>query len=149
MSQNEFFQRSSRKQPIEIRHQIIDYVPVLRLRVIFYDRISGKKLGKYQLAHSYHSQMRSSQRGFSTIDLVNVLEFGRKIEKQGMIFHIISFKDLPLHLAKFIKHKYQEWVVVTNLEENLIITCYKAQGALKRIRKKVKTLLEGEMSIQY
>jgi RNA polymerase subunit RPABC4/transcription elongation factor Spt4 len=115
--------------------------PVPVLKATFFDESPDKNVREYEIYHSHHSFARSVQRGFKAIDLLNVLEYGEQIERQGMVFHIINARNLPQDSARVFKNKWQEWVVVTNPNQSTIITCYKAKGALKRIKRKVKSLL--------
>lgn len=141
MSFHKYTSENNLQSSIVARHAVVNHLPTPVLRTTFFTADVKKKIGKYEIAHSRHSQVRSSQRGFSVSDLLNVIEFGEQIERQGMIFHIINAKNLPQSFTKFFKDKWQEWVVVTDANQSMIITCYKAHGALKRIKRKVKTLI--------
>lgn len=123
------------------RHEVVSVIPIPVLQTTFLSADSAKEIESFQITHSNHSYLRSLQRGFKTSDLLNVLEYGEQIEKQGMVFHVIIPKKLPQNLAKYFKDKMQEWVVITNLNQTQIITCYKAKGALKRLKRKVKSLI--------
>lgn len=141
MSFNKYNSTNNHPSTFEARYAVNNHLSVPVLKATFFEIGSKKKIGKYEIAHSHHSFMRSIQRGFKASDLFNVLEYGEQIEKQGMIFHIVNMRNLPQKLAKFCKDKMQEWVVITDANQTQIITCYKAKGALKRIKRKVKSLI--------
>ncbi len=134
------FHKYPKTQYLSSKHEVLSLLPLPILRATYFAD-SAQEIGAFQISHSYHSYSRSHQRGFRTSDLLNVLEYGEQIEKQGLVFHVIIPKNLPEKIAKFFKDKMKEWVVITDANQTQIITCYKAKGALKRIKRKVKSLI--------
>jgi hypothetical protein len=100
----------------------------------------GESKTKYYLKHSLHSQCRASERGITDNDIQIALDFSESIFKQGLIFHIVMDKLIPSNLPKKQVSRIKNMVIVMANDEPRIITCYKSNKALSKIRKKSKRL---------
>lgn len=89
--------------------------------------------------YSFHSAARMSQRGISPEAINACINNGEVIHKQGMKFFFIPKKRLDLLRPK-LKDKVKDLVVVTDLYEKCVITCYRNAHAPHRIKKKPKRL---------
>jgi hypothetical protein len=88
----------------------------------------------FTFLHSYHSQQRAKQRGFSKDVIKMVLCYGELIQKQGLKFYVGLEKTFPGHLNPDLQRKCSGMVII--VKDNQIITCYKNTKAMRNIRKK-------------
>ena len=89
--------------------------------------------------YSFHSAIRMSQRGISPEAINACINHGELIYKQGMKFFFIPKKRKD-RLTPKLQEKVRDLVVVTNLDEKCVITCYRNASAPHRIKKKPKRL---------
>jgi hypothetical protein len=89
--------------------------------------------------YSFHSEIRMSQRGISPEATNACIRYGEVIHKQSMKFFFITKKALDL-LSPKLQEKVRDLVVVTDLKEKCVITCYRNAHAPHRIKKKPKRL---------
>jgi len=89
--------------------------------------------------YSFHSEIRMSQRGISPEAIKACIRYGEVIHKQSMKFFFVTKKRLDL-LPPKLKEKVRDLVVVTDLNEDCVVTCYRNAHAPHRIKKKPKRL---------
>jgi len=89
-----------------------------------------------------HAKQRMCQRGIKNSSVNFVLEYGKKIYRQGYIFHVMRDKDFPSGISPAKLGYLKRLVVVTTSElQPVVVTVYRSAHALRNIRKKSKTLL--------
>ncbi|MCC5904827.1 MAG: DUF4258 domain-containing protein [Balneolaceae bacterium] len=97
---------------------------------------------KQQIQYTDHAKRRMAQRAVTKDQVILVLRHAKKIHRQGFLFHIMRDKDLPKGLDAQMCGRVKRLVVVTTpAEEPTVITAYRSQKALKRIKCKSKVLL--------
>lgn len=129
--------------PVEIQYSLSFTSENCRVPVIkesIYDGKSTKILGEFSISHSLHSYKRAKCRGFSTEDIMSVIENGELIFKQGLCFYIARKKFLPAFLDSKTIQRINNMVVITNNLGNALVTCYKSKDASAHLRKKSKVL---------
>ena len=99
------------------------------------------RYGSYHIAHTSHSRTRASQRGINDKLIPYVLEFGEFFRKQGLRFYAVAMKHLPKHMDHHLREKLNNLVVVMSGDSNDIITCYKANNAVKHVQRKASYLV--------
>lgn len=114
-------------QQIEQIHEVIDPV-------------SGQT-DQYSLRVSYHSQKRSQQRGIRPEDIAMAMTYGHLIQKQRLCYYIVKMNDLPEELSPSVRQRLKNLVVITNVDTDCLITCYKNAGGLRHIKKKHPQLM--------
>jgi hypothetical protein len=92
--------------------------------------------------YSYHSAVRMSQRGISPEAIKACIHHGEVIYKQGIRFYFIPKKYLHTLPIK-LQDKVKDLVVVTDLNGQYVITCYRNSDALHKVKKKPKRLATG------
>lgn len=88
---------------------------------------------------SRHSMLRLGQRGIKTGTVMTVIARGTAIHKQSLKFLFIPKKKMKGFTAKE-QAALSKLIVVTNKEKTEVITCYKSEKAVHKIRKKPKRL---------
>lgn len=96
---------------------------------------------KHTLSITDHARVRMSQRGIGADQLQLAIRYGKKIYRQGMVFHVMRDKDIPDMLPPGKRSRLKRLVVITSGDDGAVITVYRSAGALKNIRCKPKTLL--------
>lgn len=86
-----------------------------------------------------HSTLRAAQRGITEEMIKMTVNFGKVFYRQGLRYFICLEKNLKgiIHPSKI--EQYRNTVVILN-ESNQIVTCYKNEKAISRIRRKKKWL---------
>ena len=91
---------------------------------------------------SNHAAVRFAQRGISRRHIALVLRYGSFIRRQGFNFYFIDRS----HLVKYVLP--QEKVYVRNLIvvvsagfDSVVVTAYKEEDAVRKIRKKSKNMI--------
>lgn len=97
--------------------------------------IKGKKM-------TQHGSIRKQQRGIKDIEIETVLSLGKIIHKQGLKFFYVP-KSLILSTDLISDLSLSRLIVVTDLNQTEIITCYKHEKAIHKIKKKSKRLLKN------
>jgi hypothetical protein len=110
--------------------------PILKEQ--FFEKDTSHKVAEYRITHTLHSYSRAANRGFTAADILRVLDFGVRIYKQGYIFHYIIRKYVPSSVDSKVLERISNMVVVTDSNEEVIITCYKSRDAARHIRRKSK-----------
>ena len=110
------------------------------IKELIYDSVSDNLIGEFSINHSLHSYKRAKCRGFSTEDIMSVIEFGELIFKQGLCFYIALKRHLPEFVDSKTIDRINNMVVVTNNLGNALVTCYKSKNASTHLRKKSKEL---------
>ena len=83
-----------------------------------------------------HAKKRKSQRGIS-IRLINItLDYGKTFFRQGYIFYVLIYKNIPKSIYSKFKNKSEGTVVVC--KDQKIITVYKNKKAPSKIKRKPK-----------
>lgn len=90
------------------------------------------------ITHSRHSLMRAAQRGVSDEVIRLVVQYGRKVRKQGLQYYFGATRDFPDTLDHKLVERCNDVVVI--LKANDIVTCYKNPKGLRNIKKKRKRL---------
>jgi hypothetical protein len=98
-------------------------------------------LGEFALRHSTHSYKKARMRGFTTEELLAVIEYGDVYVKQDLCFYIARRKHLIPYLDKKLVDRLNNMVVVTNVEGDCIVTCYKSKDSSAHLKRKGKRLL--------
>lgn len=81
---------------------------------------------------SEHAKQRMAQRNISAKELEFVFQYGRKLYRGGVEIYFLAMRDLP---EKFIKYE-QRLVGTTVISHNdVIITIYRDQHALRRVKR--------------
>lgn len=88
----------------------------------------------YRIMHSHHSQKRASQRGVSDEVIRLVIQYGRKVRKQGLQYYFGATRDFPETIDHQMVEKCNDVVVI--LRGTSIVTCYRNPKGLRNIRKK-------------
>jgi hypothetical protein len=99
-----------------------------------------KVMEKYKFTHTKHSFQRCLERNIKTAQLLSVLVFGIQIQKQNLVFHVASHQCIAQCSDPSARKQLEGLVVVTDLSQSVIITCYRNKHSLKNIRKKSKHL---------
>lgn len=89
---------------------------------------------------SFHSKVRSQQRGISKDLLFLALDYSMAIFKQGLIFFAVIDKLIPDNIDHHVREKLNKLVVVVSLESNEIVTCYRTNNGIHHINRKSKRL---------
>ncbi len=115
--------------------------PYLKYGIHFQEKNKSTELYVEQdFRHTFHSFKRASQRGIMGDKIAVALEYGEHFYKQGYTYHVLGEHNIPDELQKDRK-KLQNTVVVTAIDSNLVITCYRSKNPFKHIRHKPKTLV--------
>lgn len=92
-----------------------------------------------------HATQRLSQRGIHADDIHLAIDWGLLTRKQGMQFYILTKKRIPKYVAPKHRHRLQNLVVVVGTDKDspkpVIITAYKNDKAIRKIKKKSTVLL--------
>lgn len=88
---------------------------------------------------SEHAEKRSQQRGVSQWAIGEVITYGNKIHKQGMIFHYLPKRAVEKHY-KHSKHNEFKDLVVLTCAEGVVVTVYKNADCIHKIKCKPKRL---------
>ena len=107
-----------------------------------YCKESGKS-ESYHFNLSDHSQKRSSQRGFNNQLILDVLDYGDAIFKQGVVFYVIKNNSLPANMSPNKKERLKNMVVVVSPWDAKVITCYKNKNGVKDVKRKSKRNLKA------
>jgi hypothetical protein len=102
------------------------------------DKIQKKVVGKYRFTHTKHSFQRSLERNIKSTQLLAVLVFGIQFQKQNLIFHVASHQSMANCSDSSTGKHLVGLVVVTDITQSVIITCYRNKHSLKNLRKKPK-----------
>lgn len=98
------------------------------------------------IAFTLHGMRRLQQRGISQTSVRSVLEHGEAIHRQHL-----KFFHLPKSRIRSIGLKdtdgLSNLIVITDLLQREIVTCYKSSKAVHRIKKKPKRLRKKQAAI--
>ena len=97
------------------------------------------------ITFSKHSKVRIQQRGISQESVISVITLGKKIHKQSLKFFYVpksTIKGLPIKEQECLANL----IVITDHYQSEVITCYKSQKAVHKIRKKSKRLRKTGIS---
>jgi hypothetical protein len=94
---------------------------------------------------SQHSKIRLQQRGIHQEEVQTVLHFGKVIHKQGLKFHYLPKAVIR---TKGLDHdaRLSSLIVITDRSGREVITCYKSDRGVHRIKKKSKRLYRNNQS---
>ncbi|MGM0947163.1 MAG: DUF4258 domain-containing protein [Bacteroidota bacterium] len=94
---------------------------------------------------SRHSKIRLQQRGIQLEEVKAVLKHGRVIYKQGMKFHYLPKANIREKCRQY-DPQLSSLIVITDGTGQEVITCYKSDKAVHRIKKKPKRLYRNKNS---
>ena len=92
-----------------------------------------------EIRFSLHGKARLSQRGIKEGAVLNVIQFGEIIHKQGLKFHYLP-KSKGKALGQKDLEETRDLLVITNQSRTEVITCYKNPKAVHEVKKKSKRL---------
>ncbi|MBI4946258.1 MAG: DUF4258 domain-containing protein [Bacteroidetes bacterium] len=84
-----------------------------------------------------HARKRAAQRGISIDMIVAAINYGQLIYKQGLRYYICLEKNILGILPPSLIDHYKNTVIILSTE-NELITCYKNENALSKIKRKAK-----------
>ena len=99
-----------------------------------------------QTAHytmSRHCRQRADQRGINPDAIALTLEYGRVFVRQGLIFHVLGHKEIPVWLRREREHLLHT-VVVQAADAEVLITTYRGNNPIRRIKRKSKVLFKSK-----
>lgn len=82
---------------------------------------------------TYHANIRATQRRIKTDDIDYAILHGKKIMKQGYVFHLVQNKYLESN------SKAKNLIVITDHDDN-VISMYKNENASRKIKRKLEYL---------
>lgn len=86
-----------------------------------------------------HGELRCDQRGFSRAEVAAVMESGTKIHRTGIVFYVMTKKDVMKRQQDKRRLKDLEGLtVLVSQDSGSVISVYKNKAALSTIRKKGK-----------
>ena len=88
---------------------------------------------------SRHGRVRLQQRGICPSSVMAVLAYGKTIHKQHLKFFFLP-KSLINSFGLKDEEGLSKLIVITDLEKKEVITCYKSEKAVRKIKKKPKRL---------
>lgn len=88
---------------------------------------------------SKHGKVRLDQRGISQSAVQSVIQMGTTLHRQSLMFIYVPKTKLKTLGAK-MQASVSNLIVVTNSDKTEVITCYKNEKAIHRIKKKSKRL---------
>lgn len=91
------------------------------------------RVSKYRI--SRHAARRMAQRNLSVGDVALVLRFGRKEHRTGVKFFFLGERDVPPGQERELERLVGTTVVAA---DECILTVYRNERALARIRRKLK-----------
>lgn len=91
------------------------------------------QINKYRI--SKHAARRMAQRNLSVGDVALVLRFGRKEHRTGVKFFFLGERDVPPGQERGLERLVGTTVVAA---EECILTVYRNEKALARIKRKLK-----------
>lgn len=91
------------------------------------------RVSKYRI--SRHAARRMAQRNLCVGDVALVLRLGRREYRTGVKFFFLGERDVPPGLERELKRLVGTTVVAA---DECILTVYRDEGALSRIRRKLK-----------
>jgi hypothetical protein len=94
---------------------------------------------QFQPKPSYHGMIRMDQRGISKSAVQKVIDKGRIIHKQSLKFFYVP-KSQTRDWSPGDQDAVLDLVVITDLNVQEIITCYRNAEAVHQIKKKPKRL---------
>ena len=99
-----------------------------------------------EIQYSQHGMLRMHQRGIALSTVELVIRYGKVIHKQGLTFHYIP-RAVQKSLSKTEQEAVNNLVVITGSEGSCLVSCYKNEKALIRIRKKTKWLCKPAQAL--
>ena len=94
---------------------------------------------QHRLNYSKHADIRVSQRGVSKRTIRTLVRNGDVIRKQGLRYYYMTNNELK-YFDKELQGEMRNLVVLMAGDSDTVITCYKNEKALKRIKLKSKRL---------
>jgi len=105
-----------------------------------------KTLREYtSIQFSRHGKVRLDQRGISQSAVLSVIQLGTTLYRQSLMFIYIPKAKLKGLGAKD-QAAVSNLIVVTNRDKTEVITCYKNEKAIHRIKKKSKRLRKSQIN---
>lgn len=86
-----------------------------------------------------HAKYRASQRGISQSSVETVIQHGVAIHKQGLKYLYVPKSQIEKFKPEMQKG-IQRLIVITDRYYREIITCYRSEKAVKKIKRKSKRL---------
>ena len=94
-----------------------------------------------EYAYTNHFWKRSQQRAITEAEIKYAICEGEEVEKQGFLFHIVGDKICKNGLSPQKRKKLKNLVVVTSVDENVLITTYRNNDPFKHVAKKPKKIV--------
>ncbi|RLD43968.1 MAG: hypothetical protein DRI86_08705 [Bacteroidetes bacterium] len=94
---------------------------------------------QHRLDYSKHANRRASQRGVSKSTMRTLVRNGNVIRKQGLRYYYMTNNELK-YFEKDLQDEMRNLVVLMAGDSDMVITCYKNESALKKIKHKSKRL---------
>ena len=90
-----------------------------------------------------HAAKRCDQRGITATQAGLAIDYGKKLYRQGMIFHFLRGKDIPPWIAPHAMGRMKNLMVVTPTDTaRLVITVYRNVKGLRQAKRKPPYLLK-------
>jgi len=83
---------------------------------------------------SGHSLQRSQQRGIDRNLIYLAMDYSMTFFKQGLIFYAVVERLLPEDMDHHLRGKLSNLVVVISPESNEVVTCYKSENGVHKIK---------------
>ena len=109
-------------------------------RVLKWKVFDNNKTEEVSFEYTTHSKERSAQRNICSKKIEIVMDYGKTIFKQGLIFYILGYKNIPEVISPKERKKFKNLIVVVSLDSDKIITCYRSKNPFKHIKKKKKSI---------
>ncbi|WP_114749617.1 DUF4258 domain-containing protein [Pleomorphovibrio marinus] len=96
------------------------------------------------ISFSRHGSMRLQQRGISRASVTSVLTYGKMIHKQHLKFFYLP-KSIIRSAGLRDTDGLSNLIVITDLAQEEVITCYKSEKGVHSIKKKPKRLRKKKL----
>ncbi len=88
---------------------------------------------------SNHAAKRVCQRGIEPDVIAEILNYGTRIHKQGLVFHFLSKADIQRYYQKDDRKRFESVIVLTG-RDGCVVTAYRNPHAVGDIKRKSKRL---------
>ena len=109
------------------------------LMLLFYDEYDMKTPHYTDMTFSHHAAQRAQQRGIDPLVMAEIIRYGERIYKQGIIFHYMPKMAVKQFYHWTDQSQIEDAVVIT-AHDGTIITAYRNEKAVKAIKRKPKRL---------
>lgn len=84
-----------------------------------------------------HARLRMAQWNLRESEVLYAIRYGQKFHRHGIIFHFVREKDVPQNNHKLMA-RLQGTTVLTSATTRTVITVYRNQKAMSKIKRKVR-----------